>query len=68
MGGIKTTMVKRATRELLAQEDLEFSEDFNHNKKMLGHSMPSKKVRNKIAGYISRLEKARKAGKQEHNQ
>ena len=68
MGGIKTAMIKRATRELLAQEDLKFSEDFNHNKKMLGHTMPSKKVRNKIAGYISRLEKAKKSGKHGNQQ
>ena len=35
-----------------------FVEDFNPNKKILGSTMPSKKVRNKIAGYIARLKKA----------
>jgi ribosomal protein S17E len=55
MGKIKTAMVKKAARELLAREDLEFNKEFDHNKNMLGHTMPSKKVRNKIAGYISRL-------------
>ena len=56
MGRIKTTMIKRATFELLKQ-DIGFSEDFEHNKKLLKDTMPSKKVRNKIAGYIARLKK-----------
>lgn len=57
MGRIKSTMVKRAAQELLEQE-VEFSPDFNENKKLLKGTMPSKKVRNKIAGYLARLEKA----------
>ena len=56
MGRIKQLMVKRATFELLKQ-DLPFSPDFDNNKKILGHTMPSKKVRNKIAGYIARIQK-----------
>ena len=50
-------MVKRASKELL-KKNLPFSDSFGHNKKMLGHTMPSKKVRNKIAGYIARLRRA----------
>ena len=56
MGRIKSTMIKRATEELLKQ-GLNFNSDFENNKKVLNTSMPSKKVRNKIAGYIARLEK-----------
>ena len=56
MGRIKTTMVKRATFELMKQ-DIPFSGDFEENKKILKDTMPSKKVRNKIAGYIARLKK-----------
>lgn len=56
MGRIKQLMVKRATFELLKQ-DLPFSENFNDDKKILGHTMPSKKIRNKIAGYIARIQK-----------
>ena len=56
MGRIKQLMVKRATFELLKQ-DLPFSEDFNKNKRILGDTMPSKKVRNKIAGYIARIKR-----------
>jgi len=56
MGRIKSTMVKRASFELLKQ-DLPFTEKFEDNKKLLGNEMPSKKVRNKIAGYLARLVK-----------
>jgi len=59
MGRIKQAMVKKATIELLKSEDHQFNEDFDHNKKLLGHTMPSKKIRNKIAGYLARLMKAK---------
>ena len=62
MGRIKTATVKRATHELMKQ-DIEFSESFEHNKKLLGNTMPSKKVRNKIAGYIARLERVKAKSK-----
>lgn len=58
MGRIKTAMVKRASHELMRQ-DIDFSPEFEHNKKILKNTMPSKKVRNKIAGYIARLKKAK---------
>ena len=55
-------MVKRTTKELMTK-DLPFSGEFNNNKVMLGNTMPSKKVRNKIAGYIARLHRAKQATK-----
>lgn len=58
MGRIKPAMVKRTTNELL-KKDLNFSEDFTHNKKILKDTMPSKKVRNKIAGYLARLKRSK---------
>ncbi len=58
MGRIKPLMVKRATQELM-KKDMPFNGEFNVNKKILGNSMPSKKVRNKIAGYIARLHRAK---------
>ena len=64
MGRSKQLMVKRASRELITK-DLPFSEQFNDNKKILGSTMPSKKVRNKIAGYIARLKKAERIIKEE---
>ncbi len=53
MGKIKSKQVKRAASEMIT-EGIEFSEDFEKNKKILGKEMPSKKMRNKIAGYLSR--------------
>ena len=62
MGRIKSTLVKRTGHNLLKEEN-NFSEDFNINKKLLGNTMPSKKVRNKIAGYLSRLKVQAREGK-----
>jgi len=59
MGRIKSALIKRTANNLLKEENV-FSEDFEKNKKLLGNTMPSKKVRNKIAGYISRLKKREK--------
>ncbi len=56
MGKIKSKMMRR-TSEALLNEDIPFSEDFETNKKILGNTMPSKKLRNKIAGLISRMKK-----------
>ena len=52
-------MVKRAATQLMDGID-DFTEDFEHNKKLLKNEMPSKSVRNKIAGYIARLVKQQK--------
>ncbi len=66
MGKIKSKLIKRTANNLL-KEKISFSEDFEHNKKILGNSMPSKKVRNQIAGYISRLKKYEKKHQEELN-
>ena len=55
-------MVKRAAKQLLVVSP-DFTESFNHNKKILGRTMPSKPIRNKIAGYIARLVRMKKAEK-----
>ena len=59
MGRIKSTMIKRTSRQLILG-DHSFNEDFDHNKKLLGDTMPSKTQRNKIAGYIARLMRMQK--------
>ncbi len=64
MGKIKTKLIKR-TAENLDKEGIEFNEEFEKNKKVLGKSMPSKKIRNQIAGYLSRLKKSENKKKQE---
>lgn len=56
MGRIKSTLVKRTAKKLIEEKDL-FSTDFEKDKKILGRTMPSKSIRNKIAGYISRLKR-----------
>jgi len=56
MGRIKSTLIKR-TAENLIKENIEFSDNFEKNKKLLGDTMPSKKIRNMVAGYITRLRK-----------
>ena len=56
MGRIKSTLVKKTARKLLEGEN-NFTPEFKKDKKMLGNTMPSKKMRNKIAGYIARLKK-----------
>lgn len=57
MGRIKGTLVKRSTKELLKVHPGKFSEDFNQNKITVSGAVPGipKKIRNSIAGYISRL-------------
>ena len=52
-------MIKKAAKQLLEKEH-NFTEDFDHNKRVLSNNMPSKPIRNKIAGYISRLIKMQK--------
>ena len=59
MGRIKSKLVKRTANLLLKQEN-KFNENFEQNKKILKDSMPSKKIRNQIAGYIGRLKKKEK--------
>jgi small subunit ribosomal protein S17e len=64
MGKIKTKLIKR-TSETLVDKKVGFSEDFSKNKKILSREMPSKKVRNQIAGYIARLLKRDKKKQEE---
>ncbi len=62
MGKIKTKLIKRTSEKLL-EEDIDFSEDFEENKNILHGVSPSKKVRNQIAGYITRLNKQKAKNK-----
>jgi ribosomal protein S17E len=57
MGRIKTKPIKRAGTELVTAVPELFNSEFNHNKKVLGRDMPSKKVRNMIAGFITRYKR-----------
>ena len=55
MGRIKSTLIKRTAKKLIEKSPDSFTSDFKHNEKVLGNTMPSKPIRNKIAGYIARL-------------
>lgn len=57
MGRVKQTLVRKTAAKLVELKGEEFTTDFDHNKKPLRNTMPSKKMRNKIAGQISRLVK-----------
>jgi len=61
MGRIKTAKIKRTTEKLMELHTAEFKKDFSENKKLLAGfaEIRSKKVRNTIAGYVTRLVKAK---------
>lgn len=56
MGKIKSKLVKRSANILL-KKGVKFTEDFEKNKKILKNTMPSKKLRNQMAGFLSRIKK-----------
>ncbi len=57
MGRIKTTLVKRMGNKIYQLHKDKFKKDFDTNKQLLPDlaEIPSKKLRNIIAGYITRL-------------
>ena len=59
MGRIKTQLIKRITTQLLRGHVDEFSADFEKNKLIIPKyvELPSKKMRNTIAGYLSRIKR-----------
>ena len=60
MGRIKTTFVKRKTKELLKIHGENFTEEFQKNKPLVDKfaKVECKKIRNIMAGYMTRLKKA----------
>jgi small subunit ribosomal protein S17e len=59
MGRIKTQQIKRATFDLLREHKDEFKKDFAENKKLVSEfaEIRSKKLKNMVAGYVTRLVK-----------
>jgi small subunit ribosomal protein S17e len=59
MGRIKTKFIKRKTKELLEMHGDHFTDDFKQNKEITNRYtvVQSKKLRNIIAGYMTRLKK-----------
>ena len=62
MGRIKTTLIKRTAIKLLELHRDQFKKEFNENKKLVSEfaDIPSKKIRNIVAGYITRLKRSEK--------
>ena len=62
MGRVKTIQVKRNTKKLVELYGDKFKNDFDSNKKIVGlyAEIRSKKLRNVIAGYVTRLTKENK--------
>lgn len=57
MGRIRTTLIKRSGTEIYNAFPEKFMADFQNNKKILGEVsvIHSKKLRNTIAGYITKI-------------
>ena len=59
MGRIKTVLVKRIAKKLIAEHGREFTPEFGRNKELVEKytNVASTKIRNTIAGYTARLVK-----------
>jgi len=59
MGRIKTKLIKRTAKQLISEYRGEFKKSFEDNKLLVSKftDVPSKKMRNVIAGYVTRLVK-----------
>jgi len=73
LGKVRTEKVKKVARELVKRYPDKFTTDFENNKKVvMAHTqLTSLKMRNRIAGYISRLvaiQRALKGGGEETNE
>lgn len=57
MGNVRSEKVKKIARELIKKYPDKFTANFEENKKILSSLVlvPSAKLRNSIAGYITRL-------------
>ncbi|MFB6204493.1 MAG: 30S ribosomal protein S17e [Candidatus Nanohaloarchaea archaeon] len=57
MGRVRQTYVKRLAKDLVEADPERFSEDFDHNKEELKEmdEFNSKKLRNRVAGYMVRV-------------
>lgn len=66
LGRIKTVLIKRITRKLVKEHRQDFKTDFEANKQLVGKyaSIPSNKLRNIIAGYVTRMIKSKQEVKE----
>jgi len=61
MGRIKTQLIKRLTFQLMNRHKDDFKESFEDNKKIVEQFLATdnKKIRNTVAGYVTRLVKSK---------
>lgn len=59
MGNIRQNFIKRVAIELVTKYNDQFTEDFEHNKKLVGQLTDVKTTvfRNRIAGYVTTYRK-----------
>jgi len=59
LGKVRPILVKRLARELLGRYPDKFTLDFEENKRLVAEltDIKSKRLRNRVAGYITRLVK-----------
>lgn len=57
MGRVRQTYVKRLAKDMVSADEDRFSEDFDENKEELKEmeEFQSKRLRNRVAGYIVRV-------------
>ena len=61
MGRIKTQLIKRLTRDVIKVSRESLNQNFEDNKKVVSGLLgtASKKIRNSVAGYVTRLMKVK---------
>lgn len=59
MGRIKSTFVKSSAKKIYAKGGEEFTSDFDKNKSIVDKyaKIPSKKLKNTVVGFITRLKR-----------
>jgi small subunit ribosomal protein S17e len=62
MGRVKTKIIKTKGQKLFKMHNDKFTKDYKKNKEILKELtyIPSKKIRNILAGYVTRLKKTTK--------
>jgi len=63
MGRIKTKLIKRLTKDMIKEYPTKFKDNFEDNKILVKESLSgtdSKRLRNMIAGYVTRITKSKK--------
>jgi small subunit ribosomal protein S17e len=65
LGKIRSQKIKRTAKELVAKYHQHLSDDFDHNKLLVAQltNVQSKRMRNRIAGYVTRIMVQIKEGK-----